>query len=257
MSSADFNTNGARLGFSATALATKGIKLAPKGSLARSGCLASEPAFKFMELNEIELGIFDDLLNQVLYAPYYGGAFEFSIGEKDLPPGTDLTKFGVKDLFVTISFLLPPNITDCVPNSALTIQVGDIHVHASMNLLGQALEMDAYASASARVSIDVVNKPTGPELSFSIDGLDVVEIEVESVSGGMAAAKYALSSLIETTLLPMVFGAITEGPIASFPIPEIDLSGFSNYFPPGTKITIEGKKMYRVAGHSVLSGVVK
>ena len=102
-----------------------------------------------------------------------------------------------------------------------------------------------------------MNNPTGPELSFGIEDLDVVEIEIESVSGGLANAKFALTQLIEDTLLPLLFEGFTGGPLASFPIPEIDLGDLGAGFPPGTKFTIEANEIYRKAGHTVLSGEVK
>jgi len=258
LSSAQFDTSGADIGLTATVLTSKGVQYDPLGSLARSGCLSSgEQPFHFIEMNELEFGIFDDLLNQVLYSVWYGGSLEMDIGEADLPPDIGLAQFGVDDLTLHISFMLPPVLTSCTPTGKFVAQVGDIQIHATLTLLGQPLEMDAYASAEADLLLDVVNKPTGPELSFGIGSLDVVEIEIESVSGGLADAKFALTSLIEDTLLPMLFEGFTSGPLASFPIPEIDLGSLGAGFPPGTKFSFLADQIYREAGHTVLSGVVK
>jgi len=261
LSSAQFDTSGADIGLTATALTSKGIDYNPLGSIARSACLSpSEPPFHFIEMNELEFGIFDDLLNQIVYAVWYGGALEIDLGEADLPDDIGIEQFGVEDLVLHISMMLPPVMTSCTPTEAFKAQIGDVHVHATLTLMGQPLEMDAYASAEAGLLIDVKNTPTGPELAFGIENLDVVEIEIENVSGGMADAKYALTTLIEETLLPMLFESFTEGPLASFPIPEIDLGDLGDLgagFPPGTKFSIQASQIYRSAGHTVLSGVVK
>ena len=258
ISSAQFDASGADVGLTATALTPKGVPYDPLGSLARSACLASsEPPFHFIEMNELEFGIFDDLLNQVLYSVWYGGSLEITLGEADLPPDLGIDQFGVEDLVLDISLMLPPVLTSCTPTGDFKFQVGDVHVHATLTLLGQPMEMDAYASAEAGLLLDVENKPTGTELSFGIQELDVVESEVESVSGGMANAKYALTQLLEDTLLPMLFESFTAGPLASFPIPEIDLGDLGAGFPPGTKFTIQASQIYREAGHTVVSGVVQ
>ncbi len=258
LSSARFDTSGADIGLTATALTKKGIPYQPLGSLARSACLLpSEPPFHFIELNEFELALFDDLVNQVLYSVWYGGALEITLGEADLPPGTPLDQYGVANLVLDVSFLLPPVLTSCTPMETFKAQVGDVRVHASMTLMGQPIEMDAYASAEAALLIDVKNTPAGAELAFGIQNIDIIEIEVESVSGGMAGAKYALAALIEDTLLPMVFEGFTGEPIASFPIPEIDLGSLGTGLPQGTTFSLEARQIYRNLGHTVVSGIVK
>lgn len=258
LSSARFDTSGADIGLTATALAPKAIPYQPLGSLARSACLLpSEPPFHFIEMNELEFALFDDLVNQVLYSVWYGGALEITLGEADLPPGTPLDQYGVANLVLDVSFLLPPVLTSCTPMEKFKAQVGDVHVHASMTLMGQPIEMDAYASAEAELLIDVQNTPAGAELAFGIQNIDIIEIEVESVSGGMAGAKYALAALIEDTLLPMLFEGFTGGPIASFPIPEIDLGSLGTGLPQGTTFSLEARQIYRNLGHTVVSGIVK
>jgi len=258
LSMAEFDTSGADIGLTATALAPKGIAYQPLGSLARSACLnPSEPAFHFIELNELEIGLADDLLNQVLYSVWYGGAFEITLGEADLPAGTPLGQYGIENLTIHVSFMLPPVLTSCTPGEQFRAQVGDVHVHASMTLMGQPIEMDAYASAEATLLIEAQNTPTGAVLAFGVQDLDVVAIEVESVSGGMAGAKYAIAALIEQTLLPMLFEGFTGGPIASFPIPEIDIGALGQGLPQGTTFSVEPRTVYRNLGHTVLSGVVK
>ncbi len=259
VSRADFDTLGGTVGLQATALSTKGNSYTPKGSIARSGCLDPyAEAFHFIEMHEIELGVFDDLLNQLLYAMWYGGALEFTLTQANLPPGTDLSKYGVSNLVVDVSFMLPPMLTDCTADAKFNLQVGDIKVHASLTLLGQPVTMDAYASASAPASITATVTPTGSQLSLSVDkkGL-VAEIEIENASGG-ANAKYAMQSLLETQLLPMIFTALGNGgPIASFPIPEMDLGGLIPGLPAGTKFTIVAEQMYRKTGYTVMSGEMK
>jgi hypothetical protein len=258
VSSADFDTMGATIGLQGTALTAKGVPYSPLGSIARSGCLDpyAEP-FHFIELNEVEFGIFDDLLNQLMYAMWYGGSLKFTITEADLPPGLPLSQYGIGNLAVDVFFLLPPMLTDCTADKKFNLQVGDIGIHASMTLLGQPIVMDAYASASAPASVKATPTATGSELSLFVDQDHLVaEIEIESTNGG-AKAKYALTGLIETMLLPMIFEALgTDGPLVSFPIPDLDLGGIIPGLPPGTTFSIVAKQVYRTSGYTVLSGEV-
>jgi hypothetical protein len=254
----DFDSNGGVLGMRASVHAAKGNAYDPLGSVARSGCLSGPPgAFSFLEINEVDVGLHDDLLNQIFYAGWYGGALEFLLGEQDIPDLANLTEFGVSNLVVQVSFMLPPTLNDCGPDGKLRMQFGDIHIHGSLSLAGQPLETDAYASASAVISVGMVNTTSGPVLSFTIEDLEQVDLEVESVSSGGAAAKYALTALIEGSLLPVFFDTLATGFTTTVPIPEIDMSGAGSGLPPGTVFKIVGKSTYRKDGYTVLSGDIE
>ncbi|MBM4398401.1 MAG: hypothetical protein FJ087_22260, partial [Deltaproteobacteria bacterium] len=256
VSRADFDAYGGVVGLKASAVTAKGVPYSPLGSVARSGCLQPGNAFHFIEKNELEFGIFDDLLNEILYAVWYGGTLEMDVDVASLGGDIDLSKYGVSDLVVHLSFMLPPTMTDCTPDEHLSLRIADIRIDASLVMGGQPIVMEAYASADARASVGVVDKPTGPELSLAVEDIELAEVEVASATGG-AAGKYALTGLIETQILPLIFEQLGGGFLASFPIPEIDLGGLVPGIPAGTSLSISPQEVYRFEGYSVLSGDVK
>ncbi len=257
--SAEFDTLGGVIGMSVSATAPKGITRFPLGSISRSECLRIyEEPFAFIEIGEVEMGISDDMINQIVYATWYGGALKFAMTADDFPDLKEAAQYGISDMQVDVDMLLPPMVTDCFADRKFRMQIGDVHIHSSFVMLDQPLVMDAYASASANLMIDVVNTPTGPELAFGIWDLEVAQIEVETVTGGLAQAKAALTELIQDTMLPVFFEQLAGGTIATFPLPEIDLSEISSgTFPPGTSFKFEARKIYRGSGFSVVSGDVK
>jgi hypothetical protein len=258
MNSASFDTLGGALGFVTRITAEKGIEYETMGSIARASCLGSAPDnFGFYELYEMELALFDDMLNQMFFAVWYGGSLNFSLGEAEIGGGGTMATFGIGDLLIDVSFMLPPVLTNCTPDDQYRLQVGDIHMHASMALNGFPLEFDAYASTSAKVVMAIDNTGASPALQFSIQSLDIADLEVASVSAGGPAAKFALTELIQATLMPMIFEMLTEGFVTSFPIPAIELDGIADDLPPGAGFHINGKTVYRNSGYSVLSGDVE
>ena len=257
VSSADFDVFGGTLGLAASAVAQKGVKYQTKGSVGRSDCLqAGGQKFHFVEKNEFEIGLADDLLNQILYSVWYAGTLEMDIDVAALGGGVDLSQYGVSDLLVQLSFMLPPMLTDCTPDSHLAMRVGDIEIRASMKMGGMPIELTAYASADARAKVGVTQTPKGPQLTLGIEKIDVAEVEVESASGG-AGAKWALTQLIESQLMPKLFEQFGSGAMTGFAIPDFDLGGMVPGLPPGTKLSLDPKEVYRYQGYSVLSGNVK
>jgi hypothetical protein len=258
LNSAAFDTLGGALGFETHVTSEKGITYETPGSIARSSCLGAAPDnFGFYELHEMELALFDDMLNQLLFAVWYGGSLEFSLGEAELGDASELSTFGIENLLIDVSFMLPPVLTDCTPDDQYRLQVGDVRIHASMVFNGLPLEFDAFASTSAKVIIGIDNSGASPSLQFSVSTLEVADLEVTEVSAGGPAAKYALTELIQVTLMPTIFDMITEGFVTSVPIPAIELDGIADDLPPGAGFHINGETAYRHSGYTVLSGDVE
>jgi hypothetical protein len=258
LNSATFDTLGGALGFVTRVSSEKGVSYDSPGSLARATCLGNAPDdFAFYELYEMELALFDDMLNQLLYAVWYGGSLEFSLGESELSGSAELATYGITNFLVDVSFMLPPVLTDCTPDDKYRLQVGDIHIHASLVFSGLPLEFDAYASTSAQVAMSVDNSGASPALQFSVTTLDIADLEVTDVSAGGPAAKFALTELIQITLMPMIFEMLTEGFVTSIPVPAIELDSIADELPPGAGFHINGKSVYRHSGYTVLSGDVE
>ena len=255
---AEFDTFGGTIGLTTSVLTDKGIAYDPLGSISRKKCLIPGASdFNFVELNAIEIGLSDDLMNQLLYALWYGGSLDFVLGENDLPQGSISSDFGIENLVVDVSFMLPPVVTDCTPGGLFKIQLGDVRIKASLSLLGQPIEAVAYASAEGNMLVNVENTPTGPGLSFGFGVMDVTEIEIETGAGGVDV-KYALLGIIESSLLPILFESLGSGSLATVPIPSFDLGSVAGgSLPPGATFAIQAEEVYRRLGFWVVSGNIE
>jgi len=226
-----------------------------KGTVTRSGCciggtdaiglpLASKP---------LELGLHDDMINEVVFALYNGGALKFDLTEADL--GQDLSQYGIDSLVMHIDFWLPPIITGCKrPKNQLTVEIGDMGIHATMNLMGMPVDMQLFASAAFDASFEIVDGKDGPELSVKIDRVSFLDVEVARLDGALVGAEDMIRGMIKDTLLPMVIEQIAGKSLGSFPIPSMDLHAMDPSIPVGTEIKIVPEELIRKNAYTVLAG---
>lgn len=262
LSRLDFTPAGGTVGMAATIVTPKGTLHNPLGSIGRAACLSGVPeAMPGFPVGSptptppaLELGLMDDLVNLIPYALYWSGALTLPIPQEML--GEDLGAYGITEMALNLDMLLPPILSGCNDDGALTIQVGDIGVQANMKLFGVPVQMQMYASFEADAEILVVDGEAGKELSIAVREPTFVDIEIASLSGGLVGAEDVLGSLIRDTLMPELLGALTGDSLGSFPIPEFDLSGLMEGLPPGTSISIEIREVLRRAAYTVLSGNV-
>jgi len=73
------------------------------------------------------------------------------------------------------------------------------------------------------------------------------------VEGGEGLMEQLLSDLVVNVLLKTWLAGV----VASYPVPEVDLGSFGNYFPPGTVVTFEPLASEHKKGFLLLSGSVK
>lgn len=255
-SSIAFTTAGGAIGFYATVVVPRGVPHNPLGSIGRAACLSgqAEP-FVFPMHGSLELGLHDDFFNQIPYGLYWGGGLRFPLTAEDL--GQDLSQYGVTDLNLDLDFLLPPIITSCRGDGKLYMGIGDISILADMKLFGTPVQTQLYASIVAEANVVAVQTPEGAEIGIQVGEPAFLDLEIASLSGGLAGAEETIGALLKEQFLPQVLEAFTGGAFGSFPVPEIDLSGMAPGLPADAKISIDLQEVLRVFGYTVLSGRVK
>ncbi len=263
LSRLDFTPAGGTVGMAATIVAPKGTPHNPLGSIGRAACLTGVPelmpSFPAGTPNPgpptLELGLNDDLLNLISYALYWSGTLTMPIPEDML--GSDLSAYGITDMSLNVDFMLPPILTACNDEGLLTLQAGDMGLHADMKLFGVPVQMQMYASFEADAEVVAVDGDAGKEISVAVREPTFIDIEIAGLSGGLVGAEDTLGALIRDKLMPELLGALSGDSLGSFPIPEFDLSGMMDGLPPGTAIAIEIREVLRRAAYTVLSGDVK
>jgi len=223
------------------------------GSLLRDACMSGGvESLQLPMESALQIAVSDDLFNQILFAAWRTGVFTMPL-PPDLAPQSSLNEFGISDLVVDVDLLLPPIITSCNPNDHIFLQIGDINVHATLNLFDQPVELDIYASAEAYVDMVATEEGFGIEIGDFTKLSTQVVIENESLSG----ASDLIEQLLGDNVVPNLFAGLTESAIGGFPIPAFDLSGLADGIPPGTELAIDVENVSRNQGWTVATGGVK
>jgi hypothetical protein len=236
------------------------------GAIGFANCLQSAftgNLIDFGVFSRINVGLFDDLVNQILHAAYEGGLFEAVLGP-DVIPADQLAGFGITDADIALSFMLPPIITACdvgtPPEGALNpvgLEIGDIMIDAQMKMGGLDTRVIVYASLHGNAGFGVTEKDGVKQIGLNVYGFDRVETEVAEVIGGPQGASELFGTLIETALVPVLLSQLSFGDAIGFELPSIDLSGAVEGLPPGTALEIVPDQVFRTSNaNTVLKGTV-
>ncbi len=245
------------LDMAGTLYAKKAVARNPLGSIGRAACLATNEApFELPWNSEVSLAAHDDLLNQALFAVWWGGTLNMTITAEDLGD-TDLTSYGVENLNVDLDFLLPPILTDCAVPGKIQLQVGDLYVEATLDFLSNPLELGLFIQAAADASLAVVEGDEGPEIAITLDGIPVLDIEIISINPDFPLEKEVLMDLLRSQLINDLLADVAGTELISVAIPAIDLSSLVADLPPGTNLSIDVSKLYRELGFTVIQGKLK
>ncbi|MGI6682882.1 MAG: hypothetical protein ACOX51_07060 [Myxococcota bacterium] len=83
-----------------------------------------------------------------------------------------------------------------------------------------------------------------------------IDVEIASLSGGLATAEDLLGGLVRDMLIPQLLESLTGDSLGSFPIPEFDLSGLIEGLPGDASISILIREVLRSGAYTVVSGDV-
>jgi len=254
VSSISFSPIGGVVGLKAAVVTPKGVAFNSKGSIHRGGCLEQENPFAFWMLDEIEMGIFDDFMNQIPYAMWWAGLLTIPLDPETLGGGS-FEEYGIEDLSLVATALLPPVITDCSSNQ-LHLQMGDLEIDASMVMWGMPVDVTMYATFTASITIEVETVNGQNLLQMGVTKINTVKLEVATVSENLVGSEDTLRLLIKQQVLPVFLEQITESALASFPLPEMDMSGMIPGAPPEVKLEMTPMSQYREKGYTVITGSV-
>jgi len=253
---------GAYVELAGTVLAGKNINKNPLGSIGRASCLAwVEETFQWDTQQFAQIGIHDDLINQILFSVWWGGLLDMIVPlESFMDPDTlelegigTLEDLGITNIVATTEFYLPPIITSCNDAEALTLEVGDIYVELNMNMLNEPVTIGVFASLAAAAEINIVQNANGnQEFSLAIGEIDPLVVQVSYISDNLAGAEGFMTMIVQAILLPTLLEGLMEGTLASFELPEIDISGLSEMLPAGWKLKFFIEEFYRVDGYTTI-----
>ena len=252
-----------KLELDAAVFAAHGVPYASPGALGYANCLRTpftRNSVDFGVFERINLGLFDDVANQILHAAWETGAFELTLGP-DVIPVDQLTQFGVADLDVTISLLLPPVLTSCkpptlpdAPDDAVVVEMGDMRVDAAFSLNGAPVALTLYASLTGAATLGAAQNDAGEaEIGIEILGFGAVETDLVSIDAPDATTAGLVSALIDTALIPLLLEQLDFGGPIGFALPVIDLSSPESGIPEGTAFAIQPTIVYRTGNANTIA----
>lgn len=250
---------GALIRLKAGLTSAKKVKHTILGSLARRSCLKTYQSLAAMKKTDpMEVSMHFDSANQLLTSMWQSGALVLQVDPSALS-GLDFKAYGITDLKVKTDFLLPPLLNDCVAGGSPELQMGDIRMDITAKMGGKALVVRAYISAGAKVVVEAAKGLNGKEISLSVGKIATLESDIESVLLDGVPAGESTAGFFEK-LLPAVTSLLVgqlQGTLASFPLPELDLSVMTTAIPKGTTLALDVKQVLGSKGHVYMRGGIK
>ncbi|TNF35121.1 MAG: hypothetical protein EP329_06555 [Deltaproteobacteria bacterium] len=245
------STSGMDVDLGTTMQTVKRVPWSAPGSITRGGCFGTDNGVPAWSTDKrIGFGLSTDVLNQILFSVWWGGALEVSVDPSQLG---DLSDYGVSDVSVTLSGRMPPILTDCL-DADLHLQLGELEVDASLKLAGLpldvgmivAFETDAEISADANGSLSLTIGSIAPEDIV----IDIVRVDSDLFSEDQETV---LIDLLREQFLAKLLEGLADQGLADFPLPEIDLGAVSDDL-SGQVISIHDVDIDRQRGYVMLQG---
>ena len=223
---AQFDAEGGTLELNLAITAPKIVDRTILGCMARSSCLSETPEvfnFDLTDPAKLLLAAHTDVVSQLLYSFWYNGGTHLNLTSETFDElGTDLSGYGVADLNVMTSPLLPPAFTSCNDDDMLTIQLGDFYVEASFTMLGMPVDLHMYLYLEIQAEIILVDDPDqGQMLGIQIHEPTLTELDIVYLNDEWKGKEDTFRSLLLDTALPMLMEQLAE-PI-TFALPAINL----------------------------------
>ncbi len=211
----------------------------------RYGC-GDGSGLEMPRASELEIGLTDDLLNQLLHAAWQGGLLEFEMPPELLGDGGGL----VENLQIHISGMLAPTASDCRPDGEVRVHLGDVRIDSSLTLGPNDITFVAYSSILASLQFT----PTGSGVEITINEVESIDTELTVNEDESIGQEPLLVQTLEVQLVDGVVDAIAAGGLGVIELPQIDLSPTLG-LPPGTAaLTISTDDAGRAPGVTVISG---
>jgi hypothetical protein len=213
-----FDSQGGDLEANIGIFSAQTIGIDSPGALGRAWCLSPTPEeFTFDKGSPmpLELAAHIDVVNEALFALWNNGALHLKITSAALAEmGTDVGKYGVSNLDATTEPLLPPVVTTCTPDGALTAQIGDFYLEAAFDMLGVPTDVHMYLYLELAATISVVDGESGKEIGVVVGDPSIVRADLESINPEWYGKESMITGLITDTLVPMLLKSLKEKPLS-------------------------------------------
>ncbi len=259
MAALDVTHKGIGLAMDARVRTQKKVTHNPLGSIGRGGCYGTD--FGEFVLQQLEMqtaaGIHDDLLNQLLFAMWYGGSLNVTLAEAELGAVLgDLAGYGVQQPVIRLDFFSSPMFTACGTGDELRFGIGDLYVEMDMLFLSVPVTIALYASVLGTGELSWLADGAGGSIGIQLTSIDALDYEFVSATEGYEVLIDLFDELMQGDLLTGALDSLLGLGIQGFELPEIDLSGLLPGVPQGTKLKIVPASLQRRTGYTELLGTI-
>lgn len=238
------------------------------GSISRKpGCPGDIPdLFYTDESQRMQLALHDDLINQALYAVWYGGALKLTgltaaaLGLAGTG-GTSIGGFSLDGATFDVDMFLAPILESCGQPTTMDmrVQAGDVYLKANLKLGDSPLEVGIFISADLPAHLAMgPNATTGVnELSVKLDAKNLnLMMEIIDISADFVSAKDAFESVLKTQIDAQLAKGIPGLDKIAVPLPALDLGSLLPGMSTGTKLTLTLKDLLRKGGYTTINAQI-
>lgn len=262
-----FTPDGGEIGMAARMLTAKNTPHDVLGTIGRGTCIKGYPTqYGLPGDNEFEVGLYDDLLNQILSAAWYSGALNVEVDETALggEDGFSLEGLPIDSLLVTTDFFLPPIINGCGDDGLVKLQLGDFFLDAEIDsvIFGGVGNIGVYLFVEVNAEIYLTETDEGPAIGLILHDVETLKYHWEYVPEAFIGSEGLLETLINSQLIDPLLQDLIGSPLTEFPIPSLNMSDVTGALgggAGGSDLTIvpQVDNLVRDNGHTVLKGALE
>jgi hypothetical protein len=249
---------GVTYGMGATVTAQKKTDKESPGSIGRAGCLSGTQDTISVDADDIlEIAVFEDVINAMLHASWWNGAFDVKMDQEMIKKmGQDPAQYGISDLLIITSALLPPVFEQCRDDKLPRLELSDLQVDTTFKMAGMDVEIKLYIFFSSLITIDFDGEEGKQAIFFHYDNLDWMDMQLYSVNDEWIGNEQVFEDMIKNMLLPKIIDVMKSAPY-HFPVPVIPMTDISKDFPAGKKLIPVIKEIKQQEGSILVKGTVK
>ncbi|MGB0589758.1 MAG: hypothetical protein ACPGU1_08780 [Myxococcota bacterium] len=259
----NFKPDGGRVGLASRITTAKQVPQVIHGAISRGTCLKGYTAnYELPGEAAFEGALYDDFVNQAVTAMWYSGAMNVSLDEAEtagiLGDGEGLP-LPVDGLTLNATLLLPPILNGCEDEGLVTVQMGDVFIDMTIDspLFGDDGALGAYISTEITAEFALVDTDDGKAIGIMLHEIADISFHWEYVPEFFIGSEDVLEELIQTQLLGDTLDSLTQEPIFTIKVPEIDLGALTPIVPLGTMITPVIESLEHTSGHTLFQGYLE
>ncbi|MFH1531961.1 MAG: hypothetical protein ABIK09_14640 [Pseudomonadota bacterium] len=226
------------------------------GSILRGDCEGKDPGtFSLPAQNAVEAALAEDLVNQLLFALWWGGHMNVTLTNEVLGPVVE--QFGITALVVQVDPYLPPVITTCAAENGVEVQIGALNLWASVDMEGETGELELFGHLRVEAEPFLTIGPDGlNHVGIKVVAVEELATEVISSEGVVDGMDGLVEGLLKVAIVDFIIGDYLSQLLASYPIPAVDLGNFIPGVPSGSEVTFDFQTLDPVYGYWLGGGSV-